>query len=299
MMGKLVSGNWGVTMNRVVMKRVLIIAATLVILVGAVWWLETSRVGPSTSCSTTTATVTTTVTIGAKNASATKQYGAKITDVYMVPDPANVGQGSRMIFTIVVANTGSSDISSGKTQVKMYDPGGKVVSRSQNFTELVAGTEMMSQISYTLPVSASLGAWTYDAYVYRDYLNSTRLLDELKGRSFTVQPAVRIGEIVSVTDSPDPVDRGENVTFTIKLKNTGNTIWANAKITIEIYRPNGSLATTSNLPVKDVVPNTEYSYDISWLVASYRGIGTYRYDVFLYYGTDLIDSYTGNTIDVS
>lgn len=292
-------------MNRVLMKRVLIAATVLGILVGAAWWLGTTgSIGASASCSTTTATVTllrtTTVTIGTKNASATSvQYAAKITNTSMVPDPANVGQGSKMIFTIIVANTGSSDLSSGKVQVKMYEPSGKLFSGSQNFTNFVAGTERIVQVSYTLPVSARVGAWTYDVYVYRDYLNSTRLLDQLKGQSFTVQPIVSTGKIISVTDSPDPVSRGKNVTFAIKVKTTGNIIWSSAKITIKIYRPNGTLATTSSLTVRDLIPNTEYSYDVSWPVASYRGTGTYRYDVFLYYGTDLIDSYTGNTIKVS
>ena len=51
-------------------------------------------------------------------------YSAKVAEMTLVPTLANVGKGSKTVYTISVQNTGVKDISSAKVQVKIYKPGG-------------------------------------------------------------------------------------------------------------------------------------------------------------------------------
>jgi len=118
--------------------------------------------------------------------------------------------------------------------------------------------------------------------------------------SFTVNPAVTAGSIVSVSDSPDPVARRRTVDFAVRIKNTGNVVWSSASITIKIYRPDGTWVATSVLTVGNIQPGVEYTYTIHWSVPSSAPKGIWHYGVYLNYAGILIDSSTGqgNTITV-
>ena len=240
-------------------------------------------------------------------ASGAATYAARITGIAVVPDPSGVGQGSKMIFTVSVQNTGAKDISTARVQVKIYKPDGTLAaSPYKSVSSFVAGTERTVQITYTLSSSAPLGVWTYGVYVYRVTYTSTTLLDQVTGQSFTVQPVVMTGEIVSVADAPDPVTRGSTVTFTVTVENTGNVIWSSGKVTVKIYKPGGSLYTTKSLSISNILPGVEYTYNVKWTVSSYAPKGTYRYDVYFYrvsgYTSILMDSDVGspsNTIQVN
>jgi hypothetical protein len=105
---------------------------------------------------------------------------------------------------------------------------------------------------------------------------------------------------VSVTYSPDPVTRGRTATFTVTIDNTGNVVWLGAKIVIMIYTPGGALYTMLTLTVaSNILPRVEYTYNIGWAVPIYMTTGAYRYDVYLYYGTTVIDKNLANTIQVN
>jgi len=230
----------------------------------------------------------------------TQPYASRVTAITVVPDPSNVGQGSKMIFTVSVRNSGTKDMSTAKIQLNIYRPD-KSLAASPNvsISNFLAGTERIVQVTYTLPSSGPLGAWTYDVSVYRVNYNTATLLSQLTGEAFTVQPPDVKGLLVSVIDSPDPVGRGKTATFTVRIKNIGgNLIWPSAKISIKIYKPDGSQYTTLSLTVKDVMPGTEYTYNMKWTTSYYASKGTYRYDVYFYYGTTLIDSKTGFQIKV-
>jgi archaellum component FlaG (FlaF/FlaG flagellin family) len=228
-------------------------------------------------------------------------YDGSSSAVSLSPDPGNVGQGSTLIFTVTVQNTGPSSIPSAKVLVKIYRPDGQLASSPyKSFSAFTAGSERTVQVTYTLSSSALAGEWTYDVLLYRVSPSPTTVLDQRVGRHFTVLPAVRAGQIVSVADAPDPVLRGTTATFTVTIKNTGNIVWSTGKIMMKIYKPDGSLATTVSLTIRNVAPNTEYTYTVlSLLVPSSVPVGTYRYNVYLYYGTStLLDSNTGNTITI-
>ena len=107
---------------------------------------------------------------------------------------------------------------------------------------------------------------------------------------------MKTGEIVSVGDAPDPVVRGETATFTVTVKNTGNTIWSRGKVTVKIYKPGStSVYTTKSLSISNIAPGVEYTYNLKWAISSYSTTGTYRYDVYFYYGTStLMDGDVGN-----
>jgi len=216
-----------------------------------------------------------------------------ITAVSMLPDPSQVIQGSAISFFVTLRNTGKTTISNANVQLKIYGPDGVLVaSPSRSVRSLWAGREATVKVSYTLPLSAPVGEWKYDVYAY-----ATIPLDQLTGRSFTVQPAVITGKIISVTDSPDPVRSGSRTTFTVKITNTGNIAWRVAQITIKIYSPDGTLATTISPKASNVKPGVEYTYKALWTAARLKG--TYTYEVYLDYSTYRIDSNTGNTIQVT
>ena len=160
-----------------------------------------------------------------------------------------------------------------------------------------AGTERTVKLAYTLSSSAQLGYWTYGVYVYR----SSTVLDEVAGQGFTVETPLKSGEILVIADSPDPVLHGKTATFTVVVKNTGNTIWSSGKVTIKIHKPGStSLYTTKSLSISNIAPGVEYTYDVKWAVSSYATTGTYTYDVYFYYGTStLMSSDLGNTVTIN
>ena len=163
-----------------------------------------------------------------------------------------------------------------------------------------AGTERNVKITYTLPLSAPLGYWTYDVYLYR----SSTVLDKVAGQGFTVETPFKSGEILVIADSPGPVLHGKTATFTIVVKNTGNTIWSSGKVTIKIHKPDSTTVyTTKSLSISNIAPGVEYTYNLKWAVSSYATTGTYTYDVYFYYGTStLMDSDVGdpsNTITIN
>jgi len=216
-----------------------------------------------------------------------------ITAVSMLPDASQVIQGSAMSFSVTLRNTGTTTVSKANVQVKIYGPDGLLVaSPSASVSRLRPGREATVKISYTLPLSAPVGDWKYDVYAY-----ATSPLDQLTGQSFTVQPAVITGKILSVTDSPDPVRSGRKATFTVKIMNTGNIAWPAAQISIKIYKPDGTLATTISLKASNVQPGIENTYKAQWTAARLKG--TYTYEVYLDYATYRVDSSAGNTIQVT
>jgi hypothetical protein len=114
----------------------------------------------------------------------------------------------------------------------------------------------------------------------------------------TFSPAIISGSIVSVSDSPDPVARGQSVIFTVAIKNTGNAAWSSAMITIKIYRASGTLLATPTISVMNIQPGVGYTYNISWKVPPNAQKGVLRYEVYLNYGSILIggDTSPSNTI---
>ena len=125
-------------------------------------------------------------------------------------------------------------------------------------------------VTYTLSSSALLGDWTYGVYVYR----GSTLLDQVTGQGFTVQPAVKSGEILSVTADPDPVGQGGATAFTVTFENTGNVVWSTAKLTAKIYKPGStSVYTTKSLSISNIAPGVEYTYNVKWAVSSYADGG--------------------------
>jgi hypothetical protein len=241
---------------------------------------------------TTTIYTTTTTTVTRPS----QPYAAKITNTTMIPSPGNVGQGSRVIFTITVRNTGTNVLSMAKVQLNIYMPSG-ILAASQYviISNFVAGTGRTVQIVYTLSSSAPLGAWTYGVYVYRVYVTTT-LLDQVTGQSFTVQSSTVSGRIVSASESPYQVARGGIATFTVTINNTGNVVWSGAKIAIMIYTPGGALYTMLTLTVaSNVLPGVKYTCNTSWAVPYYVTTGLYSYGVYLYYGTSLVDKDVANT----
>jgi len=221
-----------------------------------------------------------------------RPYDARITGATVVPDPAVTG--STVAFKISVQNIGTNNMATASVQLKIYKPDGTLfASKSNSITNFVPGTTRTLQMSWTVPSSGPAGAWTYNVYVYY----ATTLLDQKIGQGFTVQAPIITGDIVSVTDSPDPALHSTTATFTVKIKNTGNIVWSSAKITVKIYKPDGTLSTTRSLTVTNIQPGVEYSYRISWAIPG-APRGTYTYDAQLYYGTTLLDSHTGMTIVV-
>jgi len=225
-------------------------------------------------------------------------YMARITAITVVPDPSNVGQSSKMVYTITVQNTGINDISSAKVQVKVYKPGGTtaVSSPYRSITSFKAGTARTVNVTYTLSSSAPLGYWIYSVNVYR----GSTLLDQVADQGFTVQPPVKTGEILSVTANPDPVGQGGATAFTVVFKNTGNIIWSTAKLTAKIYKPDSTTVyATRTLTVSKIAPNVEYSYQVKWKPSSSAALGTYTYDIHLTYRSVGLDSSIGNTVKVA
>jgi hypothetical protein len=225
-----------------------------------------------------------------------KVSGAMISAVTLTPNPAV--QGSAVVFAVDVQNIASTTMSSLKVQVTIYGPDGNLVgSGSGTISRLAARAKSTVKITYTLPQSASPGLWTYSVSLYQ----GTTLLDQKTSGSFTVNQAVIAGSIISVSDSPDPVDRGRTLSFKVAIKNTGNNLWSSASVTVKIYGPDGKLAATPVLTISNVQPGVQKSYTVSWKVPSNSQKGVWRYEVYLNYGSILIGSSTGpaNTFKVT
>jgi len=221
--------------------------------------------------------------------------GAMISSVTVVPDP--VIQGFKAVFNVEVVNLGTTKLSSLKVQLALNGPDGSMASpKSKSISKLLAGAEKTIQITYKVPASATPGVWTYSVYLYRGSV----LLHQKTDGSFTVDPAVVAGSILSVSDSPDPVARRKTATFTVTVKNTGNIVWP-AVITIKIYGPDGALTATRNLGDKKLQPSVEYTYRITWNVPSSTQAGIFHYEVYLKHGSIEINSSTdpSNTITLN
>jgi len=218
-----------------------------------------------------------------------------ISGVSVVPDP--VIQGFKVVFSIGVANLGTSKVSSLKVQLAVNQPDGSLAwSKSASIGTLYAGAQKTIRVTYTVPVLAPAGNWTYSVYLYRGSV----LLHQKTDGGFTVDPRVIAGSIVSASDSPDPVARGKTVTFAVTVKNTGNIVWP-AVITIKIYGPDGALTATRTLTGKKLQPNVEYTYRITWKAPSRTEAGVFHYEVYLKHGSVEINSSTdpSNTIRVN
>ena len=214
-------------------------------------------------------------------------YAAEITSAKASPDPAL--PGSRMTFAITVRNTGRLDMYFSRVILEIYTPDTMLlVTLSTFITIFVHGTQRSVGIIYLLPSTAPAGVWTYNVYVY----HGITLLDKEPDRTFTVQGPTITGEIVSVTHAPEPVARGRTVTFAVKIKNTGSSVWPSAEILVMIYapgqKPGGASFATLTLSIANVQPSVEYTYNLSWHVP-FTPTGTYTYNVYLFYGTTPLD----------
>jgi hypothetical protein len=111
---------------------------------------------------------------------------------------------------------------------------------------------------------------------------------------------IATGSIVSVSDSPDPVARHRTVYFSVTIKNTGNTAWSGASISIKIYRPDGTLVASPAVTVGGIQPGGQSSYTIGWRVPYNAPTGIWHYQVYVNNAGILIASSTdpANTITV-
>jgi hypothetical protein len=227
-------------------------------------------------------------------------HAARINGVTMVPDPSDIGQSSKVLFTVAVQNIGTSDISTARVRVKIFRPDGSLASSPyRSITSFKAATERTAQVTYALSSSAPLGDWKYDVYIYRVISTKTTLLDQDTGQRFTVQSPLKTGKILSVAASPDPVGQGGATAFTVTFRNTGNVIWSTAKLTARIYKPGSTTVyATRSLTVSKIAPNVEYSYQVKWKPSSSASLGTYTYDVYLTYKSTVLDSSIGNPVTV-
>jgi len=183
-----------------------------------------------------------------------------------------------IVFTISAWNTGTDNIPVATVELKIFGPdGGLAASPSRSISSFLSGSERTVKITYNLPRSASLGLWKYEVYLY-GHVRSRTLMDSETGRSFTVEPAIVTGDIVSIADAPDPVARRGTATFTVKIKSTGNIIWPNARITVNIYRAGGKIPVSCVLSVMNILPGPEYTFNIQWRVPPGFPAGTYNYD---------------------
>jgi len=224
-----------------------------------------------------------------------KRTGAIISAVTVTPNP--VVQGSAALFKTSVQNLGTSTLSSLKVQLTIYGPDGKQTgSGSGNISKLAAGATSNVKITYAVSSSASPGAWTCRISLY----SGSTILDQKTDGSFTVNTAIIAASIASVSDSPDPVATGRTVTFTVTFTNTGNTVWSSSSINIKLYKSDGALGTTLILKVSNIQPGAKYTCQIAWKVPSSGPRGTWRYEVYLYYGSILTatDTAAGSTVTV-
>jgi hypothetical protein len=210
--------------------------------------------------------------------------------------PTSVLQGSSLSFTVDVLNVGSSRASSLLVQLEIYGPDGTVAgSGSRTISRLNANSTKTLRIAYAVSKSAPPGAWTYNVFLYQ----SGSLLDQKAG-SFTVESIVVAGTIVSFSASPDPVARQGTAQFAVTVKNTGNTVWSRATITVKIYGPDGTLVAAPKLAVRKIQPGAECSYVVLWKVRASAPTGIYRYEIYINCGSTLAASNTdlGNTITI-
>jgi hypothetical protein len=222
-------------------------------------------------------------------------YSASIIGIVVVPDPGNVGQGSKMTFTVTVRSTGTKDISIAKVQLNIFKPGGGVAaSPFASLTNFKVGTERTVQITYILPKSAPTGGWTYDVYIFR----GATILDQLTGQSFVVQAPIITGQIVSVADNPDPAGQGSKLTLAVTVRNTGNMILPSVTVRLKVYRPDSVLAASLSRSITNFVAGTERLVQVTYTLPLTAQKGMWKYDVQVYYGTTPLDSKTGESFTV-
>jgi archaellum component FlaG (FlaF/FlaG flagellin family) len=217
--------------------------------------------------------------------------------IQVTPNP--VGQGSKVTFTITVQNTGPNNMASWSATVlvRIYGPGGLPASWIPAVSPIVgftSGAIVQVPVSHTISTSAPVGTWTYNVYVYY----GTTLLNQMTGGTFTVQSSGPTGKITSITERPNPVARRGTAAFTVIVQNTGSSTWASGRVVVKVYGPSGSPATTQTLTISNIAPGAR-TFSLSWMVPSGASTGRYRYEVYLYYGTTLLDSKTGMTMNVN
>jgi len=224
----------------------------------------------------------------------TSRYAAEIGSVTVVPDPAS--QGSRVTFSIPVQNTGRKELEPVRVDLELCQPNGDLASSpSSTVTYIAIGSVSVVQIYYDLGALAPIGTWTFDVQVYR----KMNLLDSQTGLKFTVKPLVISGRILSVSVNPNPVTRGGTTTFTVKIENTGESVWSTASITLIVYKPNAKVAGKLTISPDSIKPGIEYTFTRKYYVQASAPTGTYHYDVILTYGSTTIATITGNEITVN
>jgi len=153
---------------------------------------------------------------------------------------------------------------------------------------------------YTFGSWTGSGSGSYTGSANPASITMNGPVNETASLASTTQLPIIAGKIVSVSDSPDPVTRGQSVAFTVKIKNIGNVVWSGAIITIKIYNPDGTLYATPTLNVGNIRPGVAYTYNISWKAPTDVPRGIWRYEVYLNYGNIPIGRSTSpsNTITV-
>jgi hypothetical protein len=162
---------------------------------------------------------------------------------------------------------------------------------SCNFNPEFGNTSFSSNL--TISTSSSTPVGTFSVKV----AGTAGQISNFTSFTLTVNAPKFAGDITSVTISPNPVRRSQTATFSIKIMNTGTSVWPRAKATLEIYSPNGSLLDTRELSLRNSQPGVEYSSSVKWKTPSSGVTGSYQYVVHLYYGSLLLDEQTG-TLEV-
>ena len=109
------------------------------------------------------------------------------------------------------------------------------------------------------------------------------------------------GEIITVTVPVSPVVAGEQVLFSVDVRNTGNAAWAPEQLDVEVVlldHEDKVLVTgwgTDAIPYVPVTPDAQASV-VAYMQIPSTLQGNYRYKVNLWYESTLIHSHVGETV---
>ncbi|MCI0550841.1 MAG: Ig-like domain-containing protein, partial [Anaerolineae bacterium] len=179
------------------------------------------------------------------------------------PDP--VGPGDQLLYQILVANLGT-EIAYNVTVNETYPP---VFTTFHNSSPSpTSGNNVFSLgnlspgISTTLNITVNVSAVTPNGTVLNNTYNIT--FANASGANLTVNnnsitTTVDVF-ILTKTDAPDPVMRGQLLNYTITFNNTGNLTAFNVTV-VDTYPPNVSFVTSS--PAPNVSNNTWFLGDVA------------------------------------
>jgi hypothetical protein len=164
--------------------------------------------------------------------------------------------------------------------------------------------DLDSTIGYTFytPVSASPGrqyAWTSTSGSL-GYIDRTKSFTVSTGG--TVIGAYTTGTMAEI-ETPIIVDpgssaQGSSVTFTVTVRNTGTNNMASVQVKLSILKPDGSFAASLVGVISNFVAGSEKTVQVSYTTALTAPIGTWHYNVEVYYGTTRLSSLADWTFGV-